>query len=307
MTVPNFVVAGAGRSGTTGLVEGLRSHPDVFITKPKEPHYFALHGETVRFTGPGDDKTINRVAIPDRRAYLSLYPSEPHEFVALGDGSVSTLVYHQRAIPEILTVNPEMRIILILREPVARAYSAFLYMKARGFEPCKDFVSALKEESRRREEGWHHLWWYTEMSKYSEGVRAFQESFDQEQIGLWFYDDMTADYIRLVAEVAAFLGLSTRELLATERIQEVNVSGKPRSAPLQRGISMATRHEPLRLTVRRLTTFRFRERVRRTLLKPAAADDVARRALQGVFQADLKALRDLVPLSKQPNWLSSSA
>lgn len=45
--VPNFLIIGAGRSGTTGLAEGLKTHPSVFITEPKEPHYFALHGSTV--------------------------------------------------------------------------------------------------------------------------------------------------------------------------------------------------------------------------------------------------------------------
>ena len=65
-TVPTFLVIGAARSGTTGLVEGLRTHPQVFVTDPKEPHYFALHRIGARFTAPGDDHTINRVAVTDR-------------------------------------------------------------------------------------------------------------------------------------------------------------------------------------------------------------------------------------------------
>ena len=48
---PTFLVVGAARSGTTGLVEGLRSHPRVFVTDPKEPHYFALHRLGAAFTG----------------------------------------------------------------------------------------------------------------------------------------------------------------------------------------------------------------------------------------------------------------
>src|SRR5688572_19388263 len=123
---PTFLVAGAGRCGTTGLVEGLRTHPDVFVTHPKEPHYFALHGQTVDFKAPGDQATINQVAVTDRDAYLALYDGAGNAR-ARGDGSVSTLYYYQRAIPEILAVNPEMRIVIMLREPVDRAFSSYQY------------------------------------------------------------------------------------------------------------------------------------------------------------------------------------
>src|SRR5262245_67397 len=95
-TLPNFLVVGAARSGTTGLVEGLRSQPRVFVTDPKEPHYFALHDQTPDFAGPGDAHTINRVAVTGRDDYLALYPTSPSDYLALGDGSVSTLYYYER-------------------------------------------------------------------------------------------------------------------------------------------------------------------------------------------------------------------
>ena len=112
----------------------------MFVTQPKEPHYFALHGTTPAFTAPGDDATINRVAVTDRHAYLALFPPE-HDFIAYGDGSVSTLYYHERAIPEILATCPDVRVVVMLREPVARAYSAFQYLAARGFEPQRSSLT----------------------------------------------------------------------------------------------------------------------------------------------------------------------
>ena len=118
-TIPTFLVVGAARCGTTGLVEGLRSHPRVFVTDPKEPHYFALHRIGAHFTAPGDEHTINKVAVTDRDAYLALYPQE-HDFLALGDGSVSTIYYHQESIPEIKAINPDMRLVVMLREPVRK-------------------------------------------------------------------------------------------------------------------------------------------------------------------------------------------
>ena len=123
MTTPTFLVVGAARCGTTGLVEGLRSHPRVFVTDPKEPHYFALHRIGASFTAPGDAHTINRVAVTDRDAYLALYPAE-HSYVALGDASVSTMYYPQESIPEIKAMNPGMKLVMMLRDPVARAWSS---------------------------------------------------------------------------------------------------------------------------------------------------------------------------------------
>ncbi|MDN5895646.1 MAG: sulfotransferase, partial [Nocardioides sp.] len=141
-SVPDFVVAGAGRSGTTAVVEALRVHPQAFVTEPKEPHYFALHGTRPEFAGPGDAHTINRVAVTDRKAFLDLFPRDRGEFRALGDGSVSTLYYYQRALPEILTMNPGMRFVILLRDPVARAYSSFQYIRARVFDPAEALLEA---------------------------------------------------------------------------------------------------------------------------------------------------------------------
>jgi len=303
VTIPSFLVAGAARSGTTGLVEGLRAHPKVFVTQPKEPHYFALHGTQSRFTGPGDDATINRVAVTDRESYLGLYPRE-HNYTALGDGSVSTLFYYEKSVPEILAVNPEMRIILLLRNPADRAYSAYLYMRARGFEPCSDFLDAIEDEARRRREGWHHLWLYTAMSEYAPGVRALQQALGDGQVGIWFYDDMLADYRGLLERVLKFLDVPV-DAQPNDEVPYVNVSGAAKSATIQRAIWWATRNEPLRRTVKSLTSYRLRERARRRLLRPDALPTEIRIRLKEVFADDMSDLAQLVSRNDRPEWLST--
>ena len=297
---PTFLVAGAGRSGTTGLVEGLRTHPKVFVTQPKEPHYFALHGRTVDFRGPGDDATINRVAVTDRSRYLDLYPRE-HDYLALGDGSVSTLYYADRAVKEILRVNPELRVVVILRDPVERAYSSFLYMRARGFEPCANPIDALVDEPRRRAENWHHLWHYREMSRYAGGLATLQRGLGAERVGVWFHDALEADYQATVSCVLRFLDLPPH---AGEGVgvPRVNVSGTARRPAIQRAIVATTRNELLRRTVKRTTSFRLRERLRRSNLQPSAVPPELRQFLDGAFDDDLAALSSLVTGSL-PAWL----
>lgn len=299
-TVPTFLVAGAGRSGTTGLVEGLRTHPRVFVTQPKEPHYFALHDQPADFQGPGDAATINRVAVTDRSRYLDLYPTE-HDYLALGDGSVSTLYYAGRAVEEIRRINPDMRLVVILRDPVERAYSSYLYMRARGFEPCEDVLEALADEPRRRVERWHHLWHYEAMSHYAADLATLQQALGQDQVGVWFHDDLVADYAGTVSSVLRFLGLppDPAEGIGVPR---VNVSGTPRLAMVQRGIVAATRNEAVRRTVKRTTSFRFRERIRRSSLRPSEVPVEVQQHFDKKFDADRAALSALVS-GKVPNWL----
>lgn len=300
--VPTFLVAGAGRSGTTGLVEGLRTHPQVFVTQPKEPHYFALHGQPAVFAGPGDAATINKVAVTDKDSYLGLFPAE-RGGLALGDGSVSTLYYAERAVEEIRRINPEMRVVLILREPVERAYSSYLYMRARGFEPCEDPLEALADEPRRRADNWHHLWHYEAMSHYSADVAALQQGLGREQVGVWFHDDLVADYAGTVSSVLRFLDLPADPGEGVG-VPRVNVSGTPRLQLVQRTIVAATRNELLRRTVKRTTSFRFRERVRRSSLRPSSVPSQVRDHFDGVFAADLANLRSLVDGDGTvPGWL----
>jgi hypothetical protein len=302
-TVPTFLIAGAARSGTTGLVEGLRSHPRVFVTEPKEPHYFALHGRSPDFRGSGDGQTINRVAVTDRERYLDLYPGAS-DHLALGDASVSTLYYHERALPEMLAINPDMRVVVLLREPVARAYSSHQYLRARGFEPVEDFLTAVAEEPRRRAENWHHLWHYTGMSLYSDAIAAMQSALAPGHLGIWFYDDLERDSAGTVSAVLRFLGVPPAPGEG-EQIPRVNASGKPRLEPLQRAIWWVARHEALRSGVKRLTTFRFRERVRKLTLRREGPPVEAYAQLQPLFAEDLAKLRKLLP-EPQPAWLATA-
>ena len=302
--VPNFVVAGAARSGTTGVVEGLRSHPNVFVTHPKEPHYFALHTMGANFAGPGDDETINRVAVTERDKYLAMYPSERRSYVALGEGSVSTLYYYQNSIPELLDMNSGIRVVVFLRDPVERAYSSHQYMRARGFEPHEDFLIALAEEPRRRSQNWHHIWHYSAMGLYSDAIAAFQAAFPPEQLGIWFYEDLNRDYVGTVRQVLRFLQVPATADEAVG-IPRVNISGAPRFLAVQRALKWATGHEWFRSLVKRSTSYWVRERVRRSLLnRSSGVPEEARAVLEPFFRDDVQRLRTLIH-GDVPPWLQA--
>ena len=299
---PNFLIVGAARSGTTSLATALRSHSQVFVTDPKEPHYFAFHGmDPLGFRGPGDATTINRVAVTERAAYMGLFSgSEGH--AAAGDASVSSLYYHERAISEILRLNDRMRIIILLREPVERANSAFDYMTARGFETAPDLIAAVADEPRRVAANWHHLWHYTRMGLYADSVEAFISAFGRDRVGVWFHDEMSADYPAMLREVLRFLGAGADERQSLD-IPVVNVSGTPRSGLAQSVVHFATSNGVLRRTGKRLLSFERREQIRRGMLRPHAVDDRIRRQLEPLFTEDLEQLSALLADRPQPHWL----
>lgn len=303
MPRPNFLVAGAARSGTTALIEGLRLHPDVFVTRPKEPHYFALHDQAIDFRGPGDEDWVNKVVVNDRDRYLSLYDSD-RDYRARGEGSVSTLYYAERSVPEILRMNPDMRVVILLREPVERAFSSYTYLRLRGMEPEEDFRVALADEERRRAANWHHLWHYTAMSRYADDFKILVDGLGRDQVGVWFYDDLQADYQRVLAQVAAFLDLPA--FAEPPSLPKVNASGTARLDVAQRAIRWATRNQAVRASVKRVVPFRSRERIRSSLIKTDVIAPEAAAELEPLFADDLRKLTTLVG-GPHPSWLARYA
>jgi hypothetical protein len=135
------------------------------------------------------------------------------------------LYYAQRAVEEIRRINPDMRVVIILRNPVERAYSSYLYMRARGFEPCADPVEALEDEERRRADNWHHLWHYRQMSLLRRaGCGRCRTGSVATQVGVYFYDDLSAE-LHGHGEPRSALPRSACPPVRGTDVPRVNVSG----------------------------------------------------------------------------------
>jgi len=135
---PNFALVGVARGGTSAMADFIGKHPQAFVTTPKEPHYYAFSEEKLSFEGPGDSEGINRTAVTHQSDFLGLFSSGEGK-TALGDGSVSSFYYYEKSIPSMLATNPSMRALVILRDPVRRAYSSWQYMRVRQREPYPSF------------------------------------------------------------------------------------------------------------------------------------------------------------------------
>jgi Sulfotransferase family len=292
MTGPQFLVIGAARSGTTALFQYLAEHPGLFLTEPKEPHYFALAGTTPAFTGPGDRQTINRLAVTDTDAYLGLYRGARPDQLR-GEASVSTM-YYPEALPRVREMAPDARLVCLLRDPVDRALSAYGFMRTRGWEPCATFEEALADEPRRIAEGWHHIWHYTAMSRYGEQLRHALEVFPREQLLVLRHEDLSADPDAVLARVYAHLGVPP---VPRTVAPDPHRSGEPRSRFLGRVVST---HHPLKKLLSPVVPPALRRRLRRQIVARNIVRigyrPETRRRLVTEFGADLDLLEQVTGL-----------
>ena len=112
MSLPNFVIAGAARCGTTSLYYYLKQHPDIGFPNKKEPKYFSSIGKIFPHNGPGDH-TVDRMVIRDFEAYQRLFQGVSNKRV--GEASSDYLYHHCHSAAEMRSVLGDVPIILSLR------------------------------------------------------------------------------------------------------------------------------------------------------------------------------------------------
>src|SRR3954452_17434204 len=123
MTMPNFLIVGAAKSGTTSLYYYLKQHPQVFVSPVKEPKFFAYEGEKVVYRGPGDAEN-NRRLVNNLADYRALFGGA-NGAKAIGEAS-PVYLYSPKACERIRHYLPDAKLFVILRDPAERAYPSFL-------------------------------------------------------------------------------------------------------------------------------------------------------------------------------------
>jgi hypothetical protein len=293
---PNFFVLGAPKCATTALYDALVRHPQVCMSERKEPRFFELEYE-------------GSVA-----PYESgVFPSFSGE-LAVGEASPMYLMLP--FVPARLARHyPHARLVAVLREPFARARSAWWMQYSAGREELV-FEEALRENLVRRAvmpsldgpEG-EYLWrrsvdaierqgvmllrTYVDASLYGEALGRYLELFPREQVLVLFFEDLVRDPSAQLSRLLDFLGVGPSEAV---RLPRSNPALGGRFAPLVRGVS------PL---VRKGVVPRWMIDTGKRLLSgrghpdaPTSLDPELRESLAGLFRADraslLEALPDLV-------------
>ncbi|MGH7589624.1 MAG: sulfotransferase [Gemmatimonadota bacterium] len=274
---PDFFLVGAAKSGTTSLFRYLAQHPSIFVPWKKEPNYFA--DPTVH--GGGEYNTLD--------AYLRLYQDCPRD-VRAGDGSASYLPSRSSA-ARIKDVRPDARILVVLRNPVDRAYSHYWHQRVRFTEEMS-FEDAIEDEPRRIEQGRPYGFLYVRTGLYHEQVARFVDLFGS-QVRIHLFDDLRSDPDTLFRDVLSFLGVESEGPVDTARIH--HRSGPLRSETLGRLVVMPfpgkrklARRWPQRMrALKRAVT-------QRNVTRPPPMNPETRLRLTEIVRPDVERLQELL-------------
>ncbi|MFT4643982.1 MAG: hypothetical protein ACI8RP_001011 [Urechidicola sp.] len=200
--LPNFIVAGFPKCGSTSLYYYLYEHPEIFLPKQKELHYFT-YDIIVNLDAGKNDKEIKEFHVGSLSEYKNCYKDVTTE-IAIGDVSPSYANYPE-IIPKISkTLGAETKVIIILRDPIKRAYSNYLHLVRENREDLS-FYEALKQEEQRKKEGYSDFWYYTYNSLYYEKIKKIKETFNK--VLIITFEEFIQDTEKGIVDVYSFLGV----------------------------------------------------------------------------------------------------
>lgn len=291
-TLPNFILLGAARSGTTSLYTYIGQHPEIFTSSVKEPSFFAFEGSALDYRGPEDDWMKGRV---DTRLedYIAHFASVDQE-TAIGEASVVYL-FSPDAPAQIRRHLADVRLIAILRNPVERAYSHFLYNVGQGREPVHDFNKALDLEPKRIADYWEWFWQYQGVGYYGRQLARYYELFDRDRIRVYLYDDLSANPLALLRDLFGFLEVD--DTFIPDVTKQHVVSGKRRNRRIQRVVDGNT---PVKKLLRAVLPAEWQRRlvnsprVKAFMHERPPMPISARDRLRQAYRDDIRELQNLI-------------
>jgi hypothetical protein len=204
--LPDFLVIGAPKAGTSALHAALRQHPELYMSPVKEPKYY-MCGDSPppAYKGPGDAHS-NLEWVWQRSRYLHLFADAPEDR-RCGE-STPFYLYNRDARRRIATDVPDVKLIAVLRDPVDRLYSNWMHLRSDGLEPCADVVEACLREQQRVDGGWAPFWHYQGLGMYGRQVADLYRQFPPEQVLLLRYRELIDDPEGTLNRVCDFLGVT---------------------------------------------------------------------------------------------------
>ncbi len=276
----DLMIVGAQKAGTTSLLEYVGQHPEICASSHSELPYFVDDLEWSRGWDAAHDFYFGKCDGATVRA-----------------GKLAGLMYQPLAVDRLKEHNPDVVVAALLRNPVDRAWSAFLYARRRGYEELPTLEAALDADpdlhgDDRLRQGFCA---YVERGTYAPAIRRLWDAFGADAVHVYLTDDLK----RSPADVcqSLFKSVAVADDFVPADLERRNVAGRSRAPALSQ---LATRRGIVRSASRRLvpksTRDRIRSLVRRVLEEdapPPAMPDELRARLVETFRgpnAELAAL-----------------
>jgi hypothetical protein len=218
--LPNFFIVGAPKAGTTSLYYYLGQHPDVYVSPVKEPNYFA---EEIRLGNIGaqwqdwaqrENASLQRYLLGPMREkkfggivsnwtdYLKLFQNVDGE-KAIGEASVCYL-WSRTAARNIASATPNAKIIMVLRNPIDRAFSQYKQAVANGLIR-NSFREQVRKSLNNKSDQFELLNPFLDFGLYYEHVKRYTERFPAENLRIYLYEEYKQAPAETLTDIFRFL------------------------------------------------------------------------------------------------------
>lgn len=291
--MPNFLIIGAPKAGTSAIYYYLNQHPEIYMSPVKEPHFFALEGQSIDFQGPGD-KERYRDAVTRVEDYRKLFDGVSDE-IAIGEASTTYLSSPQAPF-RIQHHIPDAKLIALLRNPADAAYACFLHLVRDGDEPLTDFARALQAEPQRIQQNWEGIWHYKNRSFYSPQIQRYLQVFDRNQLKIYPYDRFKQNPTGILQDIFQFLEVDDKFI--PDMSERYNVSGMPQNSTLNK---LMVKPNPIKSTINQMLPKEIRRGISNRLKqwnfrgykKPPMPPEIRQQLLRE-YREDILKLQELI-------------
>ena len=285
-TLPNFLIIGAAKAGTTALHAYLQQHPQIYMTPTKETNFFAFAGEEIDFQGPGDE-ALKDFSITDWETYQAQFAQVTIE-KAIGEACPSYLYYPQAA-TRIKQYLPDARLIVILRNPITRAYANFLHIVRDDRETHRDFALALQDEPNRIANNWEWFWHYIQVGFYGKQLQHYYQIFASSQIQVYLYEDLKENAITTLQDI--FFWLEVDDTFIPDIALRPNKSGMPKNKLIHQ---ILTKPNPIKTLLKPLFPAKIRQKIQHQNLNTPKISQEVKQQLLDLYHADILQCQDLI-------------
>lgn len=282
MKLPNFLIIGVQKAGTTSIYNYLKQHPEIYMSPVKETNFLAKDWDAM----PPEEMAESQINTLEK--YVQLFAGVKDE-IAIGEVSPNYLLHYQASCRNIVRYVPDVKMIAILRDPAERAYSDYI-MRVRDAREPRSLLEQIKYSSHKSDvllKGFY----YTPLKYYL-------DQFGWEKIKIYLYEDLCQDPITMMQDIYRFLGVDDTFLPDTSKKAQVGAVPK-----VKFWNDLLQQRNPLRLTVglllKPLLPVSLRQNIRSRLIKinlenKRNLSPQERKELVELYREDIGNLQELI-------------
>lgn len=297
MPMPNFLIIGANKGGTTSLHDYLNQHPDIFMSSIKEPMFFTLKGQKI-----DQGNITHKNAVNTFDGYQALFKNVTTE-KAIGESSTAYL-HSPWCAKEIKSYIPDVKLIAVLRDPAERAYSNFKMYQRWGLEDL-EWEQAVEEELKRIQNDHIKGRHYIRLGFYYKQIEPFYDLFGKDQLKIYLFEDFQKDSVAVVKDIFSYLNVDTSFTPDVSR----KLNAAPSDSRNKIIDDLITKENTLKKILRPLIPLHLRQEISQKIKATNKANNYnklywkIRKVLVQTYKSDILQLQELIDRDLS-HWLT---